>query len=130
STAASRLQVNRSPRRRKRGLRRQVRGVFFGPEDLDIVRGEPSHRRRFLDEAVVSLWPLRDAELRAYERALRQRNRLLKEWEGRGAPAELDAWDAELVKTGSAVVRARAASIERLEPLADEEFPRLSGYGL
>ena len=130
SSAASKLQVNRSPLRRKRELRRQVRAVFFGPEDLDVVRGDPSHRRRFLDDAVVTLWPLRDPELRAYERALRQRNRLLKEWEGRGAPAELEAWDAELVKTGSAVIRARAAAIEKLAPLADEEFQRLSGYGL
>ncbi|MDP9241969.1 MAG: DNA replication/repair protein RecF [Actinomycetota bacterium] len=130
TNAASRLQVNRSPLRRKRELRRQVRAVFFGPEDLDIVRGEPSHRRRFLDEAVLALWPLRDAELRAYERALRQRNRLLKEWEGPGAPGELDAWDAELVQSGSAVLRARAAAIERVAPLADEEFRRLSGYGL
>jgi DNA replication and repair protein RecF len=130
SSAASKLQVNRSPLRRKRELRRQVRAVFFGPEDLDVVRGDPSHRRRFLDEAVVTLWPLRDPELRAYERALRQRNRLLKEWEGRGAPAELEAWDAELVKTGSAVIRARSAAVEDLAPLADEEFGRLSGYGL
>jgi len=130
SSAASKLQVNRSPLRRKRELRRQVRAVFFGPEDLDVVRGDPSHRRRFLDEAVVTLWPLRDPELRAYERALRQRNRLLKEWEGRGAPAELEAWDAELVKTGSAVIRARSAAVEKLAPLADEEFERLSGYGL
>jgi DNA replication and repair protein RecF len=130
SSAASKLQVNRSPLRRKRELRRQVRAVFFGPEDLDVVRGDPSHRRRFLDETVVTLWPLRDPELRAYERALRQRNRLLKEWEGRGAPAELEAWDAELVKTGSAVIRARSAAVEKLAPLADEEFERLSGYGL
>jgi DNA replication and repair protein RecF len=130
SSKASKLQVNRSPLRRKRELRRQVRAVFFGPEDLDVVRGDPSNRRRFLDEAVVTLWPLRDPELRAYERALRQRNRLLKEWEGRGPPAELDAWDAELIKTGSAVIRARAAAIEKLAPLADEEFQRLSGYGL
>ena len=130
SSAASRLQVNRSPLRRKRELRRQVRAVFFGPEDLDVVRGDPSHRRRFIDEAVVTLWPLRDPELRAYERALRQRNRLLKEWEGRGAPAELEAWDTELVKTGSAVIRARSAAIEDLAPLADHEFERLSGYGL
>ena len=50
---ASRVKVNRSPVRRKRDLRRQVRAVFFGPDDLDVVRGDPSHRRRFLDEAVV-----------------------------------------------------------------------------
>ena len=60
---ASRVQVNRNPVRRKRDLRRQVRAVFFGPDDLDVVRGEPSHRRRFLDEAVVALWPLKESVL-------------------------------------------------------------------
>ncbi len=60
---ASRVKVNRSPVRRKRDLRRQVRAVFFGPDDLDVVRGDPSHRRRFLDEAVVALWPLKESLL-------------------------------------------------------------------
>ena len=81
---ASRVKVNRSPVRRKRDLRRQVRAVFFGPDDLDVVRGDPSHRRRFLDEAVVALWPLKESLLTGYDRALRQRNRLLKEWDRPG----------------------------------------------
>ena len=129
-TGASRLHVNRSPLRRKGELRRKVRAVFFSPEDLDVVRGDPAGRRRFMEEAVSALWPLRDADHRAYDRALRQRNRLLKEWEGRGAPSELDAWDAELVKHGVAVTRARADAIARVAPHADAEFLRLSGYGL
>ena len=49
---ANRVQVNRSPVRRKRDLRRQVRAVLFGPFDLPIVIGDPSKRRAFLDEAV------------------------------------------------------------------------------
>ena len=47
--------VNRSPVRRKRDLRRQVRAVLFGPFDLPIVIGDPSKRRTFLDEAVTAL---------------------------------------------------------------------------
>ncbi len=127
---ANRVQVNRSPVRRKRDLRRQVRAAFFGPEDLDVVRGDPSHRRRFLDEAVISLWPLKESALTAYDRTLRQRNRLLKEWDGRGAPSGLDAWDAELVENGSAVIRLRADAASRVGPWAQEEFRALSGYGL
>jgi len=108
---ASRVKVNRSPVRRKRDLRRQVRAVFFGPDDLDVVRGDPSHRRRFLDEAVVALWPL-------------------KEWDRPGVPAGMEAWDAELVHAGAALIRARAEAIDRLAPPASEEFDGLAGYGL
>jgi DNA replication and repair protein RecF len=127
---ANKVQVNRSPVRRKRDLRRQVRAAFFGPEDLDIVRGDPSQRRRFMDEAVTSLWPLKESVLTAYDRTLRQRNRLLKEWEGRGAPKDLEAWDAELVENGSALLRLRADAVARLSPGAQEEFAALSGTGL
>jgi DNA replication and repair protein RecF len=127
---ANRVQVNRSVVRRKQDLRRQVRATFFGPEDLDVVRGDPSQRRRFMDEAVTSLWPLKESALTAYDRTLRQRNRLLKEWDGRGAPPELEAWDAELVENGSALLRLRAEAVGRLAPAAQEEFQALSGYGL
>ncbi len=127
---ANRVHVNRSPVRRKRDLRRQIRAVYFGPEDLAIVLGEPARRREFLDEALRALWPLRESAITAYERALRQRNRLLKDWEGRGAPAGLEAWDAELVETGCALIRLRAEAAERLSPHAELEFRRLAGYGL
>jgi DNA replication and repair protein RecF len=127
---ASRVKVNRSPVRRKRDLRRQVRGVFFGPDDLDVVRGDPSHRRRFLDEALLALWPLKESLLTAYDRALRQRNRLLKEWEGRGVPSGMEAWDEELVAAGVALTQARADAVERLAPPASEEFRALAGYEL
>jgi DNA replication and repair protein RecF len=119
SGRASKVRVNRSPVRRKRDLRRDVRAVFFGPDDLDIVRGDPSQRRRFMDEALGALWPVKDAAVTGYERALRQRNRLLKEWEGRGVPDAMQAWDAELVEAGSALMRARFDAVGSL-----------AGYGL
>jgi len=109
-SGANRIQVNRSPVRRRRDVRRLVRGVFFSPGDLDIVQGQPDVRRSFLDEAISVLWPNREPGLADYEKALRQRNRLLKDWEGPGAPPGLDAWDAELVRTGAALTRDRAAA--------------------
>jgi len=127
---ASRVQVNRSPVRRRRDLRRQVRAVFFGPDDLDVVRGDPGARRGFMDEAATSLWPLKESAVTAYERALRQRNRLLKEWDGRGTPAGLQAWDEELVETGAVLTALRAEAVSRLCPAAEAEFRRLSGHGL
>lgn len=130
SQGASRVQVNRSPVRRRRDLRRQVRAVFFGPDDLDVVRGEPGHRRRFLDEALVALWPLKESLLTAYDRALRQRNRLLKEWDRPGVPAGIEAWDEELVQAGAAVIRARAQAVAALAPHASAAFSWLAGYEL
>ena len=127
SGGQNRVQVNRSAVRRKRDLRRDVRAVFAGPDDLAVVLGDPAERRRFADEVVTTLWPPRDGATAAYERALRQRNRLLKEWGGPGAPRELDAWDAELVKHGVALIRARAEAIARVSGPASLRFQALSG---
>jgi DNA replication and repair protein RecF len=127
---ATRIKVNRSPVRRKRDLRTQARVVLFGPFDLPIVIGDPSKRRTFLDEAVTALWPLKEGLFTAYDRALRQRNRLLKEWDGSGEPTGMSAWDEELIQAGTGLVRARAAAVELVAPHAAEEFAYLAGYQL
>jgi DNA replication and repair protein RecF len=127
SSGANRIQVNRSGVRRKRDLRQRVRSVMFIPEDLAIVQGDPDERRRFMDEAAWSLWPAEEAARTAYDRALRQRNRLLKEWEGVGAPPDLDAWDAELSRHGAGVTSARGRAMERAGPRAGDEFEAVSG---
>jgi DNA replication and repair protein RecF len=126
----NRVQVNRSPVRRRRDLRRHVRAVFSGPDDLDVVGGEPDQRRRFMDEALRGLWPLKEGAGSAYDRVLRQRNRLLKDWEGSGEPPELAAWDEELVVQGSALMRLRHDAIARVGPTAGVEFESLSGDAL
>jgi DNA replication and repair protein RecF len=127
---ANRVQVDRSPVRRKRDLRRRVRAVFFGPDDLFVVIGDPGRRRDFLDEAIRSLWPLKEGTITAYDRVLRQRNRLLKEHEGRGAPPGLETWDEQLVENGCELVRLRSEASARLAPAAGEEYAHLAGHAL
>lgn len=127
---ASRVQLNRSQVRRRWDVRRQVRAVFFGPEDLVVVLGDPSSRRNLLDEAIRTLWPLKESAMTAYDRTLRQRNRLLRDWEGRGAPTGLDAWDAELIAHGCALIRLRAEAAERIGPGAEREYLHVVGHGL
>jgi DNA replication and repair protein RecF len=122
----NRVQVNRSAVRRKRDLRRHLRSVFSGPDDLHVVQGDPSERRRFLDEAVRTLWPARESTATSYERVLRQRNRLLKDADG-APPLDLAAWDTELVMHGAALTRARAAAAEAVRRTAGEEFGSLAG---
>lgn len=119
--------VNRTPVRRKRDLRRDVRAVFSGPDDLSVVQGDPSERRRLMDEAVRTLWPAKEGVAGAYERALRQRNRLLKDWDGGTEPAGLQGWDAELVAHGSSLTELRGMAVELLRHRAAEEFRGVAG---
>ena len=127
---ANKVQVNRSPVRRRRDLRKQVRSVLFGPFDLPVITGDPSRRRAFMDEAVVALVPASDTLTSTYERVVRQRNRLLKEHDGRGAPPDLPTWDDQLVETGTAVIEARAAAVAALADAASAAFDDVAGYPL
>lgn len=77
---------------------------------LEILRGTPEERRRFLDRGVASIDPSYLAAITRYGRVLKQRNALLQS----GTAAALDAWDAEFVETATAIQRARAAYVEVL----------------
>jgi DNA replication and repair protein RecF len=121
-TGANRAQLNRSPVK-TRELPRYAHSVLFAPEDLAIVRGEPSVRRRLLDELLVQRAPRLAGVMSDYDRVLRQRNTLLKSARARGLAAEklttLDIWDERLVQLGSELIDRRVALIEELgSPLA------------
>jgi DNA replication and repair protein RecF len=121
---ANKASLNRAPLRRSRDLLGALRVVLFSPEDLDFVKGEPSDRRRFIDELILSRWP-RLAGVRAdYDRVLRQRSTLLKSLSGRGSravsadvAATLDVWDSQLAGFGAEIVAARLATLLDLQPL-------------
>ncbi len=95
--------------------------VCFAPEDLDIVRRDPSNRRSFLDSLLVQLQPRLSGVMTDYDRVLKQRNTLLKTAKSNRLPASalstLDAWDEQLVKLGSEIISARMRLIDRLNPL-------------
>jgi len=77
---------------------------------LDVLRGSPEERRRFLDRGIASIDPSYLESLSRYVRVLKQRNALLHSVSmGHDAPSSLDAWDAELVEAGNVVQRARDA---------------------
>jgi len=119
---ANRAQLNRSAVK-PRELPRYAHSVLFAPEDLAIVRGEPSVRRRLLDELLVQRTPRLAGVMSDYERVLKQRNTLLKSARARGLAASalptLDIWDERLVELGSELIDQRLALIADLaEPLA------------
>ncbi|MFP5282167.1 MAG: DNA replication/repair protein RecF [Actinomycetes bacterium] len=118
---ANRARLNRSPLRRAREIVGVLRTVVFSPEDLAVVKGDPSERRRFLDDLLVTRWP-RLAGVRAdYDRVLRQRNTLLKSLSGRfrttvapEAASTLEVWNSHLATTGGELLEARLATLADL----------------
>jgi DNA replication and repair protein RecF len=90
------------------------------PEDLGIVRGEPSGRRRFLDDALVSRHPVAAGALSDYERVVRQRTSLLKSARRGSGTIEstLSIWDDQLIEYGTQIILARRELVRDLgEPL-------------
>ncbi|CAN5350555.1 DNA replication/repair protein RecF [soil metagenome] len=117
----SRARVNGQPRPRTRDAIGLVRSVLFAPEDVSLVRGDPAERRRFLDDLLGQRRPSYLAARHEYERALRQRNTLLRH-AGQDAPGEatLAAWTETLVRTGAPLLAARVAAVHALAgPAAD-----------
>ncbi|GAA2032003.1 DNA replication/repair protein RecF [Agromyces tropicus] len=120
---ANRAQVNRGAAK-PRDLPRYAHTVLFAPEDLAIVRGEPSVRRRMLDGLLVQRAPRLAGVMADYDRVLKQRNSLLKSARARGlATAQLttlDIWDERLVELGAELIDRRAELVRELRaPLAD-----------
>ena len=82
----------------------------YSSSRLEVIRGTPEERRRFLDRGIASVNPAYLEQLTCYARVLRQRNALLAEIaQHRQAQASLDAWDNELMVAANAVHRARTA---------------------
>jgi DNA replication and repair protein RecF len=119
---ANRARVNGQPRRVREAIG-LIRSVLFAPEDLLLVRGEPSDRRRFLDELLAQRRPAFLAARQEYERVVKQRNALLRgQRAGRPAGDTLDTWTEGLVRAGATLVAARIAVVHALAGPADEAY--------
>lgn len=120
---ANKASLNRGPLRRPRDLLGALRVVLFAPDDLAIVKGDPSDRRAYLDALITARWP-RLAGVRAdYDRVLKQRATLLKSLSGRAGrsssadvAATLEVWDGQLAALGAELVAARLTTLGELRP--------------
>jgi DNA replication and repair protein RecF len=129
---ANRAKLNGAAVPRPRDVLGALRIVLFAPEDLAIVRGDPSERRRFLDELVVARTP-RLAGVRVdYERVLKQRSTLLKSAGAArraGGSSELrtlDVWDGHLATYGAQLLAARLAAVDALRPHAAAAYAQVA----
>ncbi|WP_040744249.1 DNA replication/repair protein RecF [Nocardia transvalensis] len=132
--SANRVQINRSPVRRPREILGILQTVLFAPEDLALVRGDPSERRRFLDELCTAQLPRLAGVRSDYDRVLRQRSALLKT-AGRqarsrsGAPAELstlDVWDGHLAAHGGELLAQRLRLVHELRPFLAQAYSSIA----
>ncbi|MGA8987085.1 DNA replication/repair protein RecF [Aeromicrobium sp.] len=125
---SNRARVNRAALTRTRDIVGVLRTVMFSPEDLALVKGDPSDRRRFLDSLLVLRTP-RLAGVRAdYDRVLKQRNTLLKSARGRRNVeiATLDIWSENLARTGAELVSQRLRLLDALAPHLIEAYVRVA----
>ena len=108
----------------------QLNAVLFDSGDLEIIRGEPSIRRRFLDLEIAQTSPRYVLALGSYRKTLEQRNRLLRDLrDGRvpgSARESLPAWNEGLAQHGARLIERRRLFLERLAQLASETHRTLS----
>lgn len=125
---ANKARLNRSPLRSPRELLGILRTVLFAPEDLAIVRGDPSERRAFLDDLLVQMRPSLAGVRADYDRVLRQRGALLKSAGSarRASGSEdlrtLDIWDGHLARLGAQLLAARLDLVEAIAPHVREAY--------
>ena len=127
-TGANRAQANRSAIK-SRELPRYFSSVLFAPEDIMLIRGEPSGRRKFLDQLLVLRAPRMTAVMTDYERVLKQRNTLLKSARASNGSqlGTLDIWDERLVTLGSEIIEARSTLVADLAPEVAHAYASVAG---
>jgi DNA replication and repair protein RecF len=131
---ANRARVNRAPVARPRDVLGILRTVLFAPEDIAMVKGDPSERRHFLDDLLVVRTPRMSGVRADYDRALRQRNALLKSAgasirAGKGDLRTLEVWDSHLASSGAELLAARIELVDALRPLVESAYDAVADSG-
>ena len=154
ASGRNRARLNRSPASRPREVLGTLRTVLFAPEDLGLVKGDPSERRRFLDELLVARQPRWAAVRSEYDKVLRQRNALLKSAapvlrrgvrrthrsstslstesvdkdvdDADSALRTLDVWNSHLATVGAQLLYARLRLMRDLTPYLSAAYDEVS----
>ena len=125
----NKVKQNGSPLSKARELLGILLTVTFAPEDLMLVKGDPSERRKFMDDAITQLMPSFAAVRADFEKCLKQRNALLKSAYGKTNQEvfhTLDVWDLQLARTGAQVMYHRIKLIENIQELVANAYTEVS----
>ena len=105
-----------------------LNAVMFSPEDLQLVKGEPSLRRRFFDMQIAQTDPIYYDLLVKYNRVVQQRNKLLKEIrDNEGSSTQLQPWNKEFISLATAIAKKRQLALEKLKVIAGEIYASITG---
>ena len=130
SDSPNRARLNRANLTKPKEILGYLNSVIFAPEDLDIVKRDPSNRRHFIDQLITQLTPRMHGVYSDYERVLKQRNTLLKSARATGTKGDslstLSAWDEQLVVLGSEIIAARVAIIDKLSPFLISNYKNIA----
>ena len=122
------IAINGIPIRRASELFGVANVVFFSPEDLNLIKNGPSERRRFIDMELCQLSQVYVHSLVQYNRALMQRNKLLKELSFHPEYEDtLDIWDEQLIRYGREVMEQRRSFLAQMDAIVHEIHGNLSG---
>jgi DNA replication and repair protein RecF len=120
---ANRARLNGNPVKSQREILGALQIVYFSPEDLDLVRGEPTDRRNFLDKLLITQSPRLAGVIADYDRVLRQRNTLLKT---RAPQNSLEPWTEQLIRFGAELTAERVKLVDNLNPYVAEHYRNLN----
>jgi DNA replication and repair protein RecF len=120
---ANRARLNQNPTKSQREILGALQVIYFSPEDLDLVRGDPTHRRDFLDKLLITRSPRLAGVITDYERVVRQRNTLLKT---RAPENAVIPWTQQLLTLGSQLSAERVSLVEKLNPFIAANYSNLN----
>lgn len=120
---ANRARLNQNPTKSQREILGALQVIYFSPEDLDLVRGEPTNRREFLDKLLITRAPRLAGVISDYERVVKQRNALLKT---RAPENALAPWTEQLIVLGAQLSAERISLVEALNPYVTSSYANLN----
>lgn len=122
------IAVNGVPIKKSSELYGMVNMIFFSPEDLNIIKSGPSSRRKFMDMELCQLDKIYVSNLIRYNRALEQRNSLLKEISYNPSLRDtLDIWNENLINYGTEIIKRRRNFVEKLNSIIGKINGNLTG---
>lgn len=122
------IAVNRIPIKKASELFGILNIVFFSPEDLNIIKNGPSERRRFMDSEICQLDKIYLSDLTNYNKALNQRNKLLKDLNYNSDYSQiLPVWNEKLVEYGKKIIKRRRTFVEELNEIIGDIHYEISG---
>ena len=126
ATGRRTILLNGKRPRRNADVAAAIPMVTFLPDDLDLVKGGPGRRREYLDDLVAALTPVAGGDATEYERALRQRNALLRAESGYVDWGSLDALDEQVARLGGIVLRNRLGLVSAMRDGLASSYRRIS----